>query len=37
MPSVKIRENEPFDVAMRRFRRACEKAGIVSEVRAREY
>ena len=37
MPSVKIRENEPFDVAMRRFRRSCEKAGIVSEVRAREY
>ncbi|TDJ37234.1 MAG: 30S ribosomal protein S21 [Gammaproteobacteria bacterium] len=37
MPSVKIRENEPFDVALRRFKRSCEKAGILSEVRRREY
>lgn len=37
MPSVRVRENEPFDVAMRRFKRACEKAGILSEVRRREY
>ncbi|RTZ66476.1 MAG: 30S ribosomal protein S21, partial [Gammaproteobacteria bacterium] len=27
MPSVKIRQDEPFDVILRRFRRACEKAG----------
>lgn len=37
MPSVKVKENEPFDVALRRFKRACEKAGILSEVRRREY
>lgn len=37
MPSIKIRENEPFDVALRRFKRACEKAGVLSEVRRREY
>ncbi len=37
MPTVKVRENEPFDVALRRFKRACEKAGILSEVRRREY
>lgn len=37
MPFVKIRDNEPFDVALRRFKRACEKAGVVSEVRAREF
>ena len=36
MPSVRVRENEPFDVAMRRFKRACEKAGILSEARRRE-
>jgi small subunit ribosomal protein S21 len=36
MPSVKIKENEPFDVALRRFKRACEKAGILADVRARE-
>ncbi len=37
MPSVKVKENEPFEVALRRFKRACEKAGILSEVRRREY
>lgn len=37
MPSVRIRENEPFDVALRRFKRACEKAGILSESRRREF
>jgi len=25
MPSVKLKENEPFDVALRRFKRSCEK------------
>lgn len=37
MPIIKIRENEPFDVALRRFKRACEKSGILSEIRRREY
>jgi small subunit ribosomal protein S21 len=37
MPSVKVRENEPFDIAMRRFKRACEKAGVLAEVHRREY
>ncbi|MBM4226253.1 MAG: 30S ribosomal protein S21 [Gammaproteobacteria bacterium] len=37
MPSVKIRENEPFDIAMRRFKRACEKAGVLAEVHKREF
>jgi len=37
MPSVKVRENEPFDVALRRFKRSCEKAGVLSEVRRREF
>lgn len=36
MPNVKLKENEPFDVALRRFKRACEKAGTLAEVRARE-
>lgn len=34
---IKIRENEPFDIALRRFKRSCEKAGILSEVRRREF
>lgn len=37
MPSVKVRENEPFDIALRRFKRSCEKAGVLSEVRRREF
>ncbi len=36
MPTVRVRENEPFEIAMRRFKRACEKAGLMSEVRRRE-
>ena len=37
MPAVKVKENEPFDVALRRFKRSCEKAGILAEVRRREH
>ncbi|MEE8428593.1 MAG: 30S ribosomal protein S21, partial [Gammaproteobacteria bacterium] len=37
MPHVRVKENEPFEVALRRFKRACEKAGIMSEVRRREF
>lgn len=37
MPTVKLRENEPFDVALRRFKRSCEKAGVLSEIRRREF
>ncbi len=37
MPSVKVKENESFDVALRRFKRSCEKAGVLSEVRRREF
>ena len=37
MPSVRVRENEYFDAALRRFKRACEKAGILTELRRREF
>ena len=37
MPSIRLKENEPFDVALRRFKRACEKAGVLSEIRRREF
>ncbi len=37
MPHVRVRENEPFDVALRRFKRSCEKAGVLAEVRRREF
>lgn len=37
MPQVKVKENEPFDLALRRFKRACEKAGVLSDVRKHEF
>jgi len=37
MPVIKVRDNEPFEVAMKRFQKQCEKAGILSELKRREY
>ncbi len=37
MPSVRVKENEPFDFALRRFKRSCEKAGVLAEVRERQH
>ena len=37
MPIVRVKENEPFDVALRRFKRAVEKTGLLTELRAREF
>ena len=37
MPHVRVKENEPFDIALRPFKRSCEKAGVLSEVRRREF
>jgi len=37
MPGVKIREGESFEGAVRRFKKQCEKLGILSEIRKREH
>ncbi len=37
MTLVKLKDNESFEIAMKRFKKACEKAGILSELRRREY
>lgn len=37
MPQVKVKEGEPVDIAIRRFKRSCEKAGILADVRKREF
>lgn len=37
MPTIRVRDSEPFDIALRRFKRACEKAGILAEVHKREF
>ena len=37
MAQVKVRDGEAFEQAMRRFKKSCEKAGILSEVKKREH
>jgi len=37
MPSIRVKENESFEVAIRRFRRTVEKTGLLTELRAREF
>ena len=37
MPLVTLKDNEYFDYALSRFKRSCEKAGIINESRKREF
>ena len=37
MSEVRVKENESLDSALRRFKRSCAKAGVISEVRKREH
>ena len=37
MPSIRLRDNEPFDVALKRFKKSSEKEGVLSEVKKREH
>ena len=37
MPGVRVKEGEPIERAIRRFKKQCEKAGILSELRKREH
>ena len=37
MANIRVREGESFESAIRRFKRTCEKAGILSELRKREH
>ena len=37
MPAIRLKENEPFEVAIRRFKRTVEKTGLLTELRAREF
>jgi len=34
---IRIRDSEGFEQAFRRFKKSCEKAGILSEVKKREH
>ena len=37
MPGIMVKEGESFESALRRFKKQCEKAGILTELRKREH
>ena len=37
MAEIRIKDNESLDSALRRFKRSCQKAGVLSEIRKREH
>lgn len=37
MTTIRLKDNEPFDVALRRFKRTIEKLGLLTDLRAREF
>ena len=37
MPVIHIKEDESFENALRRFKRKCEKSGILSELKKRQH
>ena len=37
MPVIKVKDNEPFEVALKRFKKSVEKAGVLTELRRREH
>ena len=36
MPSIRVKENDPFETALRFFLRTIDKSGLLTELRARE-
>ena len=37
MSEIKVQKGESLDSALRRFKRSCQKAGVLSQVRKREH
>ena len=37
MPQIRVRDGENFEQAIRRFKKSCEKFGILAEIKKREY
>ncbi|MDX1503014.1 MAG: 30S ribosomal protein S21 [Thermoanaerobaculia bacterium] len=37
MPLVQVRDDESFENALRRFKRKCEKSGVLTELKKRQY
>jgi len=37
MPGVLVRDDEPFEKALKRFKKTCEKAGIISDMKKHQH
>ena len=37
MPGVKVHEGDSIDKALKAFKKQCEKSGVLTEIRKREY
>lgn len=37
MPGVLVKSEEPFEKALKRFKKSCEKAGIISEMKKHQH
>lgn len=37
MPGVRVKDGETFESALRRFKKKCEKAGILSDIRKHQH
>ena len=37
MPGVIVRDTEPFEKALKRFKKACEKAGVISDMKKHQH
>ena len=37
MPGTRVNKDEPFEIALKRFKKQCENAGILSEVKKRQF
>ena len=37
MPGVVVRDNEPFERALRRFKKTCERTGIISDMKKNQH
>ena len=37
MPHVRVRESDSFEIALKKFKKQCEKEGILSDIKRREH
>ena len=37
MPEIHVKENESLDNALKRFKRSCQKDGVMNDLRRKEY